>query len=108
MTSTVEPMSFLAGTESLGFTLDSWNLHAEPPHDGDRCYSTRVAFAHAFRGVPLVHIGISGLDASNQDAVRVTASAAAITPEGFEIVISTLLDTRLWRVDVNWLAIGPG
>jgi hypothetical protein len=100
-------MSFLAGTESLGFTRDGWNLHTEPPHDGDRCYRARVAFANAFRGMPLVHIGIAGLDASNQDAVRVTASAAGITPEGFEILLSTWMDTRLWRIDVNWLAIGP-
>jgi hypothetical protein len=107
MNSAVEPMSFLAGTESLGSHLDGWNLNGEPPHEGDRSYRARVVFARAFRDTPLVHIAISGLDASNLDAVRVSASATGISPEGFDIVLSTWMDSRLWRVDVNWLAIGP-
>jgi hypothetical protein len=107
MTNTVAPMSFLAGTESLDFNQEGWSLHREPPHDADRFFRARVSFARAFRGVPLVHVGMTGLDASNLDAVRVTVSASNITPEGFEIAVSTWLDSRVWRVGVSWLAIGP-
>lgn len=106
MTMAAELVNFLAGTETLGFNLEGWKLHWEPPHEADRSYRARVDFARPFRAAPLVHAAISGFDASNQDAVRINIAAANITTTGFDIVVSTWMDTRLWRVDVNWLAIG--
>jgi hypothetical protein len=53
-----------------------------------------------------VHLGLAGLDISNQDSARLTSRAENVSPEGFDVVLATWLHTRVWRVDVNWLAIG--
>ncbi len=107
MSNAVEPFSFLAGTEVLGTATPGWDLDQLPAPGGpDRAARAYVAFARAFLAVPLVHLGITGLDVSNQDAARVTVTAANVTTEGFEIVVSTWFDTRIWRTQVSWLAIG--
>jgi hypothetical protein len=102
----IEPMNFLAGTEVMGFRSEGWRLDAEPPHDADRYHRAWVGFSRPFRGVPLVHLGIAGFDVDNRDAARLTVAATNVTSAGFTIVLSTWFNTRIWRVDVNWLAIG--
>jgi hypothetical protein len=97
--------TFLAGTEVLG-SQPGWTF--DQSGDGsDRSFRHYVAFQQSFRFAPLVHLGIAGFDIANQDAARLTATTANVTPQGFEIVLSTWLHTRLWRVDINWLALGP-
>ena len=102
----MEPLNFLAGTEALGSLTDGWTLDDAPHGSPERAFRSRVNFTRSFQGAPLVHLGIAGLDASNQDSTRLTASADNVTPDGFEIVLRTWLHSKLWRVDVNWLAIG--
>jgi hypothetical protein len=95
--------SFLAGTEVMDSQRAGWVFDQG---DGDRSFRQYVAFQRSFRNPPLVHLGIAGFDIANQDAARLTATVANVTAEGFEIVLSTWLHTRVWRVDVNWLALG--
>lgn len=102
----MEPMNFLAGTEALGSLSKGWTLDKAPHGAPERSFRTRVSFNRPFQGTPLVHLGIAGLDAGNQDATRLTAVADNVTHDGFEIVLKTWLHSKLWRVDVNWLAIG--
>jgi len=102
----MEPLNFLAGTAALGSLSEGWTLDEAPHGAPERAFRTRVSFNRSFQGAPLVHLGIAGLDASNQDSTRLTACADNVTPEGFEIVLRTWLHSKLWRVDVNWLAIG--
>jgi hypothetical protein len=105
MSNLAEAFNFLAGTEVLGSTRVDWGF--DQTGDGsERSYRQYVAFQRPFRNPPLVHLGIAGFDISNQDAARLTASVANVTHEGFEIVLATWLHTRLWRVDVSWLALG--
>ena len=106
MTMTLGPMNFLAGREVMGFQSEGWTLAAEPPHEADRSHRVAVTFLTPFGGVPLVHLGIAGFDVCNGDAARLTATATEVTSHGFTILLSTWLNTRIWRVDVNWLAIG--
>jgi hypothetical protein len=107
MHNAIEPFSFLAGNETLGPALDGWSLDQLPEAGGsDRTARVRVHFQRPFRSPPLIHLGLGGFDVSNEDAARVTVSAANITYDGFEIVLSTWLNTRIWRAEVNWLAIG--
>lgn len=101
----VDGFNFLAGTEVMGSQQAGWAFDQDSDGSG-RGFRQYVAFQRAFRNAPLVHLGIAGFDIANQDAARLTAAAANVTPEGFEIVLSTWLHTRLWRVDVNWLALG--
>lgn len=107
MTYAVQPFSFLAGTETLGVQTAGWNLDQLPEPGGpDRAARAAVRFARPFNAVPLIHLGVTGLDVSNQDAARVVVQAENVTTEGFEVVVSTWFDTRLWRTQVSWLAIG--
>jgi H-type lectin domain len=101
----VQPFNFLAGTETLDTTRAGWVLD-QPRGDNDRTFRTWVPFSLRFGALPLVHIGIVGFDIGNQDSARLTATVSHITPEGFEVVLSTWLATRMWRVDISWLAIG--
>ena len=97
--------NFLAGTETLGSHQQAWDFD-DLGDGGARSFRQYVAFQRAFRHAPLVHLGIAGFDIANQDAARLTATVANVTPDGFEVVLSTWLHTRMWRVDVNWLALG--
>ena len=103
---TIRPFSFLSGHEVLGTTCDTWTLddvsHGQPP----RSFRASVEFREPFQTEPLVHLGIAGFDVGNADAARVTVAAEKVTPTGFEIVVSTWLHSRLWRVDISWLALG--
>lgn len=103
---TMQPLNFLAGTEALDSLREGWTLDDAPHGAPERSFRTRIQFERPFQVTPLVHLGIAGLDAGNQDATRLTASTANVTNDGFEIVLRTWLHSRLWRVDVNWLAIG--
>ncbi len=102
----VQPFSFLAGREVLDADSAGWHLDQLPVDEGDRSIRTRVMFSTPFANPPLVQLGLTGFDISNQDAARLTASVANVTPEGFDIVIGTWLNTRLWKVELGWLALG--
>lgn len=81
-------------------------LDQYPEEDGIRLFRFHVFFNGAFPNAPLVHLGITGFDIAHDEAARLTATVENVTTEGFDIVLSTWLASRLWRVDVNWLAIG--
>ena len=106
MNSAVQPFNFLAGTEVLGASSEDWILDRVAPDGRERQFRARVTFQSSFCGTPLVHIGIAGFDISNQDAARLIAKVENISADGFDIVLDTWLGSRLWRVDVNWLALG--
>lgn len=102
----VQPFTFLAGTQTLGSLDPQWRLDQAPDGGSERAFRTHVRFTQAFRQAPLVHAGIAGFDIAPDEAARLTVTTDQVTPEGFDIVVSTWRATRLWRVDVNWLAIG--
>ena len=103
----ITPLNFLAGSEKLGTLNEGWTLDQAPHGSPERSFRSRITFERPFNGTPLVHLGMAGFDVSNQDSARVTCHGARMSSqEGFDIVIGTWLHTRVWRVDVNWLAIG--
>lgn len=106
MTTAITPLNFLAGTEALDSRREGWTLDRAPHGAPERSYRSRVTFERPFGATPLVHMGMAGLDISNQDSARLTAKVENVSPEGFDLVLGTWLHTRVWRVDVNWLAIG--
>ena len=107
MSHVVQPFSFLAGTEVLGTGTEGWNLDQLPEPGGeDRWVRTTIRFTRPFNATPLVHLGVTGFDISNQDAARFKVTTSNVTPEGFDLVVSTWLNSRLWRAEVGWLAIG--
>ena len=106
MSNAITPLNFLAGCEAMGTQNQGWNLDHAPHGTPERSFRRRVVFERPFNDAPLVHLGIAGFDISNQDSARVSTRAENVSPEGFDIVLGTWLHTRLWRVDVNWLAVG--
>jgi len=106
MNTAMTPLNFLAGTEALGSLIEGWTLDQAPHGSPARSFRSRISFERPFTGVPLVHLGIAGFDISNQDSGRIASRAENVSQEGFDIVLTTWLHTRLWSVDVNWLAIG--
>lgn len=106
MSTAMTPFNFLAGTESLGSLIEGWNLDHAPHGGPERTFRTRVRFERIFQGTPLVHLGLAGFDISNQDSARIATRVENVTPEGFDVVLAAWLHTRVWRLDVNWLAIG--
>lgn len=107
MSTNLTPLQFLAGTEEMGSASDGWTLDHAPHGAAERTFRRRVSFERRFGDVPLVHLGLTGLDASGEDAMRLTVRAGNISREGFDLVLTTWLHSRLWRVDVSWLALGP-
>jgi hypothetical protein len=102
----MEPFSFLAGKEVMQAGQEGWTLDQLPTAGEDRAMRIRVGFARGFREIPLVHLGVTGLDVSERDCARLSVSTDNVTTDGFDIVLGTWLNTRLWRVEVSWLALG--
>ncbi|MET0290863.1 MAG: H-type lectin domain-containing protein [Steroidobacteraceae bacterium] len=106
MSQTIEPLALLSGVETLGTKREGWTLDLESGFTEDRAFRASVRFEHFFRAIPVVHLGIVGFDISNHDAARLKARVENISHRGFDIVLSTWLNTRAWQVDVSWMAIG--
>jgi hypothetical protein len=77
MSSTMSPLNFLAATETPGSRNEGWSLDQAPHGSPERTFGSRITFDRPFGSTPLVHLGLA-----------------------------TWLHTRVWRVAVNWLAIG--
>jgi len=106
MNASVQPFNFLAGREVLGTSLDGWTLDQLPTEGSDRVARLQVAFSRPFASAPLVQLGLTGFDISERDCARLTVTAENVTAQGFEIAVGTWFNTRVWRVEVSWLALG--
>jgi hypothetical protein len=101
----VAPLSLLSAVVVLDSSLEGWSLLTAST-DGDRAFRCYVAFSRAFSAPPIVQVGIVGLDVSKEDNLRVRVRALEISETGFVLQASTWLNTRIWSVEVSWLAIG--
>jgi hypothetical protein len=101
----VAPLSLLSAVVVLDSSLEGWSL-LEPSGLAERGFHTHVSFSRAFAAPPVVHVGIVGLDVSRDDNVRVRVRAEGITAAGFTLKAETWLNTKIWSVEVSWLAIG--
>lgn len=101
------PWTALSANVGIGVLTDGWNLAELPPEPGEaRTFTLEVTFAAVFTAIPIVQVGLSGFDVDQRDSPRITIKAEAITPAGFQAVISTWATTRVYSVEFNWLAIG--
>lgn len=106
--STVIPWKAVSGVTSLGSQLPGWRLH-EVPHDtplDPRTFTTRVDFSHAFQVPPVVHTSLVGFDIDRHESQRISVSAANITTTGFDLALTTWMASRIYSVEVSWLALG--
>jgi hypothetical protein len=103
--SNLVPFTMLSAVTALDSSLEGWQLLDGPP-DAARIQRHQVTFEQPFTSTPLVHVGITGLDVSKEDNVRLRVRARDINESGFVIEAETWLNTRIWAIDVTWLAIG--
>lgn len=101
---TIEPLLFLSGVNRLGAGQPEWNLHFQEP--SDRAYRTTIRFEHPFQRTPVVQVALTGFDVSNEVTLRLRVRAEDITPNGFDLVAETWLNSQVWSAEVSWLAIG--
>ena len=103
--SSIAPLNLLSATLVLDTSLIGWTL-LEPAGEGTRDLRYEVVFSRAFSAPPVIQVGIVGLDVSKEDNLRVRVRALDISHTGFTLLAQTWLGTRVWSVEVSWLAIG--
>ena len=103
--SNVAPLSLLSAVVVLDSSLADWPL-LEAADDGRREFRHRIQFEAQFAGPPLVHVGVVGVDASKDANLRLSVRAEDITSSGFALRVASWLNTKIWSVEVSWLAIG--
>jgi hypothetical protein len=99
------PLALLSSVAVLDCSLEGWTL-LEPDGEGPRVFRHSIAFARPFSAPPVVHVGIVGLDISKDDNARVRVRAVDITETGFVLHAETWWGTKMWSVEVSWMAVG--
>lgn len=74
---------------------------------GPRERRVAVKFSSEYRDDPSVHISMSLLDIATGPSIRADVSAENVTKTGFDVVFRTWADSRIARIRVSWMAIGP-
>jgi len=101
------PLSLLAGALRLDDSQPNWTfLEPELAHGDARTVRGRVAFERAFSSAPVVQVALTGFDIDNAANARLRLGVVHIDPQGFELELRTWWNTRLWSVDLSWIAIG--
>lgn len=75
--------------------------------EGTRERRQRIHFDHPFAELPMVHVSLTLWDMDSAHNVRADLSAEDISKTGFDAVFRTWLDTRVARVRMSWIAMGP-
>lgn len=75
--------------------------------EGPRLMRRTVRFAERYEAAPVVQVSLSMWDISNGANARADVTSEHVTREAFDIVFRTWGDTRVARVRVAWISIGP-
>ena len=103
--SNVSPLSLLSSVVVLDGSAESWPM-LDPSLGDKREFRQPIQFERTFAHAPVVQVGLVGIDSSNDDNLRLRLRAEAITPQGFTLHAETWLNTKIWSIEVSWLAIG--
>jgi hypothetical protein len=75
---------------------------------GRREVAVRVSFRARFAEPPGVIVSIRMIDGDAGSNLRLDLETRDIDTDGFTLVARTWSDTRIGRLGVAWLAVGPG
>jgi hypothetical protein len=106
MTAAVLPLSFVAGAARFDDSLPGWGLLDRTDDGGTRTFAGRITFERSFDSPPVVQIGVTGFDIDNGDNARLNVAITAVDGTGFDVELRTWWNSRLWSVDLSWIAIG--
>lgn len=74
--------------------------------EGDRVVRQTIVFDLPFASLPMVTVGITGVDSSRAQNQRFHISAENVTCFGFDLVFITWDDTKIARACASWTATG--
>lgn len=74
---------------------------------GTRQRKKTIVFSEEFAEPPSVHVSLSLWDMDKNTNLRADVQAKNISRSGFDMIFRTWGDTRVARVRLSWLAIGP-
>jgi len=100
------PIKMCSAIVEFDQSTPDWTLAQENAPEGSRTYVSNILFDAPFSNVPIVHVGLSGFDIDQRDSARISVHAAAITSTGFDLRIQTWRNTRVYKVEVSWIALG--
>jgi hypothetical protein len=102
------PWKVLSSQLGVGVLTEGWNLDVADTTAGEesRCFRVEIAFAAPFLAVPVVQLGLTGLDVDQRDSARVSLKATHITEIGFQAEVWTWAGSRVYAIEFNWFAIG--
>lgn len=101
------PLNMLAGAVRFDDSRPGWTLLDPPEPEGSRrVFRGRVEFERSFAAFPVVQIGVTGFDVDNGANARLNVAVVGVDVQGFDVELRTWWDSRLWSVDLSWLAIG--
>lgn len=105
---TVIPWKAVSSVTTLGILTPGWNLteiEEGDPHAA-RTFTTKVEFLDAFQFPPVLHTSLVGFDLDQRDSQRLSIAASNITTTSFDLSVTTWMASRVYSVEVNWLALG--
>jgi len=102
------PLKMASAAITLDEYCEGWELalFLSAPEPAPRSFEHQVRFDAPFSNLPLVQVSLTGFDIDSRDTARLSVHAEEITSEGFKLVIKTWMHTRVYRVDVSWIALG--
>ena len=105
---TIVPLTMRSAVIELDQSSPEWSLAQTGDDDTTppRLFRTHIAFDAPFANVPMVHVGLSGFDIDNRDTARLSVRAEGISATGFDLVVATWRGTRVYRVEISWIALG--
>lgn len=103
---TVIPLRFIAGTTQFGEGDEGWALLKTASDESMRYFEGSIGFEQPFRVTPMVHVGVAGFDIDHRDNARLSVRLAESDRFGFRVRVGTWLNTRIWSVEVAWVAVG--
>lgn len=108
MNQSMQPWKSLAATVRVGNLTEGWTLDEPGEYGPDemRVFRLPIPFVAPFAGWPVVHLSLTGFDIDQRDSSRLTVRAVEITPAGFVAEIATWRETRVYSVELSWLALG--
>jgi hypothetical protein len=108
MYSSSVPWKVLSSNVALSVLTEGWTLDQISPDEAEiRSFTVDVFFDSPFFSVPVVQLGLTGFDIDQRDSARLTLKTGLITESGFQAIITTWSNTRVYAAEFNWLAVGP-
>jgi len=107
MTTSMLPLSFASGAARFDGSQPGWTLLGPGLESGGfRTFTGQIAFERPFSATPIVQVGITGFDIDHRDNARLQVGVVGIDEHGFGVSLRTWWNTRLWSVELSWMAIG--